>query len=72
MRIEVTTDEFVDLFGPKFAEAADRANMDYFGQAIDIALDGARLNAIKLLRDKYGLGLKDAKDIIDLAVPSRY
>ncbi len=34
-----------------------------------LALEGRRIDAIKLLREKTGWGLKESKDWVDAAVP---
>jgi ribosomal protein L7/L12 len=34
-----------------------------------IAVAGNRIHAIKMLREHFGLGLKEAKDLLDQAVP---
>jgi ribosomal protein L7/L12 len=65
MRIEITTDEFVDLFG-----AGRRADpqTDHFAKALNTARDSQKLQAIKGLREAYGFGLKQAKDLIEIAL----
>jgi ribosomal protein L7/L12 len=35
----------------------------------DVALAGDRIRAIHLLRERFGLGLKDGKDLLDREVP---
>lgn len=38
-------------------------------EARRIAVAGNRIQAIKMLREHYGVGLKEAKDLLDQAVP---
>lgn len=64
MKIEMTTVEFGDIFG---AGLGVKPETDHLGKAIATYNDGQKLQAIKDIRDAYGFGLKQAKDLIDLA-----
>jgi ribosomal protein L7/L12 len=64
MRIEMSVNEFNDVFSPHLTPP-----VDVFAKALATAKSGLRLQAIKDLRETYGFGLKQAKDLIDIAVP---
>jgi ribosomal protein L7/L12 len=51
------------------ARAADRAAEDLPADVLAAATAGNRIDAIKLLREQRGLGLKEAKDLLDRVVP---